>query len=70
VPPCRTNRSLAAPSAGLAENTGIAVGAAALQRHGQLAGRYGLALHIVRIDERLTHKGDAGFTVLRVPPIS
>ena len=42
-------------------DAGIAVGAAALQRHRQFAGRHRLALDLVRVGQRLAHEGDAGF---------
>ena len=42
-------------------DAGIAVGAAALQRHRQFARRHRLALHFVRVGQRLAHEGDAGF---------
>ena len=42
-------------------DAGITVRAAALQRHGQLAGGHGLATHIVGVGKRLAHESDAGF---------
>ena len=39
---------------------GITVGAAALQRHRQFAGRHRLALYLVGVGQRLLHEGDAG----------
>ena len=42
-------------------DAGVTVGAAALQRHRQFAGRHRLALHFIRVDQRLAHEGDAGF---------
>ena len=42
-------------------DAGIAVGAAALQRHRQFAGRHRLAPDLVGVGQRLAHEGDAGF---------
>ena len=42
-------------------DAGIAIGAAALQRHRQFAGGDLFALHIIRIAQGLAHEGDAGF---------
>ena len=42
-------------------DAGIAVGAAALQRHRQLAGGNRLALDVIGVGERLAHEGNAGF---------
>src|SRR4051812_12303326 len=42
-------------------NAGIAIRAAALQRHGQFADRNGLAPDLVGLRECLAHEGDAGF---------
>ena len=39
---------------------GVTVGAAALQRHRQFAGRHRLALYLVGVGQRLLHEGDAG----------
>ena len=41
-------------------HAGIAVAAAALQRHGQLACRAGLAVHGIGLGQHLAHEGDGG----------
>ena len=42
-------------------HAGIAVRAAALQRHRQFARRHRFAMHLVRLGQHLLHEGDAGF---------
>ena len=49
------------PQRRIGGDTGIAVGAAALQRHDQFAGRYRLALDLVGVGQRLAHESNAGF---------
>lgn len=45
---------------GIGRHAGIAVGAAALQRHGQFRGRDRFAPDLVGIGERLAHEFDTG----------
>ena len=60
MPPWRTRRSLAAPERRIGGDAGIAVRAAALQRHRQFAGRHRLAPDLVGLGQHLAHEGDAG----------
>ena len=71
MPPLRTSRSTAAPSAGLARDAGVAVRAAALQAERQMADAgTGSRFTLLASGSNSLMRAMPSCTVLRVPPVS